>query len=105
MSKHIPRKARWTRLNDKEHRSAFGAVRYRAGAWEGTVVYELRHADGQADAVPVWRPQETFAGRFKRPRNAMIGVEDKAREVLRRHGENVRIAFEDRTPARARDLP
>jgi hypothetical protein len=95
MSKHTPRKARWTQVNAKEYRAAFGVVQYRAGAWEGTVLYELRQGGASGELDPPWEPQSTPAGRFKRPRNAMISVEDKAREILRRHKEQVRIAIED----------
>jgi hypothetical protein len=39
--------------------------------------------------------EEVFAGRFKRPRNAMIAVEDKAREILRRNLDKVKVAIDD----------
>ena len=91
MTKHVPRSARWTRLNAKEYRADFGVVRYRAGAWEGTVMYEARDED---PAAP-WRAETASAGRFKRPRNAMISVEDKAREIRRRQGDNARVAIAD----------
>lgn len=89
MSKHASRKSRWSRLNAKEYRSAFGVVLYRAGAWEGTVLYE---ALGEGDH-PVWQPLSAPAGRFKRPRNAMIAVEDKATELSRRLADRGRVAF------------
>src|SRR5262249_13160629 len=85
MSKHAARKARWTQVSAKEYRAPFGVVRYVAGAWEGTVRYELESDDA-------WHAETAFAGRFKRPRNAMISVEDKARELGRKRAK-VRIAF------------
>jgi hypothetical protein len=88
VSKHEPRKDRWTQNSSREHRSAFGVVQFRQGAWEGEVHYEL-----QDEATGEWLPQSASAGRFKRPRNAMISVEDKATEIRRRYGERVRIAF------------
>jgi hypothetical protein len=91
MSRHTSRKERWIEVNAKEHRAAFGVVRYVKGAWEGTVRYELWH-DGED---PAWRPEEAFAGRFKRPRNAMIAVEDKAREIARRLKEKAKVQIED----------
>ena len=90
MSRHISRKERWTKVNAKEYRAAFGVVRYRAGAWEGTVVYESWRED-----QPPWQAEEAFAGRFKRPRNAMIAVEDKARRILRTHLDKVKVAIDD----------
>ena len=102
MSRHTSRKSRWTQVSPKEYRAAFGVVRYRAGAWEGEVFYELR-APASDDPAAAWQSEAApVAGRFKRPRNAMMAVEEKAREVLRRHGEQVRIAFEDRRASPAR---
>jgi hypothetical protein len=92
MSKHIPRKARWTQISSKEYRSAFGVVHYHAGAWEGTLQYELR--DTLDDTMESWRPANESAGRFKRPRNAMMAVEDKAREIRRRYHNQARVTFE-----------
>jgi hypothetical protein len=92
MSKHISRKARWTQVNSKEYRSAFGVVRYHAGAWEGALHYELRETADQT--MESWRAESESAGRFKRPRNAMMAVEDKAREIRRRYHDQARIAFE-----------
>jgi hypothetical protein len=91
VSRHTSRKERWTKVSAKEYRAAFGLVRYRAGAWEGTVVYE----SWREDHTPAWMNEEVFAGRFKRPRNAMIAVEDKAREILRRNLDKVKVAIDD----------
>ncbi len=95
MSKHTPRKARWTQVNSKEYRSAFGVVRYHARAWEGTVLYEMRAPHASDETVVSWRGESATAGRFKRPRNAMMAVEDKAREIRRLYQEQARVAFED----------
>lgn len=46
MSRHTPRKERWTQVSAKEYRSAFGMVCYKAGAWEGAVVFE-RWTEGE----------------------------------------------------------
>jgi hypothetical protein len=89
MSKHSSRASRWTQVSAKEYRSAFGTVRYAAGAWIGTVVYQLWRDDVQ----PPWQAETAPAGRFKRPRNAMIAVEDKAKELQRRHGEDAKVAL------------
>jgi hypothetical protein len=94
MSKHVSRKSRWTQLNAREYRAAYGLVRYHAGAWEGTLLYELRGEVGDDELVePAWQAATCWAGRYKRPRNAMMAVEDKAREVRRVHGDRARIAF------------
>lgn len=95
MSKHTARKDRWTQLNAKEYRAAFAVVCYRAGAWEATVHFERRQPDAAEAIDTAWRAESAPAGRFKRPRNAMIAAEEKARLLLRRNPTEVRIAFED----------
>ncbi len=94
MSKHSPRKSRWSQASAKEYRSPFGVVCYREGAWEGTVLYDLWEEDGSG-ALPTWQARSAPAGRHKRPRNAMMAVEEKARSILREYQQRVRIAFED----------
>ena len=91
MSRHTSRKERWSQVSAKEYRAAFGVVRYLKGAWEGTVHYE----SWQDDVQTPWQKEEAYAGRFKRPRNAMIAVEDKAREILRRNKDKVKVQIDD----------
>ena len=91
MSRHTSRKDRWTKVSAKEYRASFGTVRYRAGAWEGTVVYE----SWNEELMPPWQAQVEYAGRFKRPRNAMIAVEDKARAICRALKDKVKFPLED----------
>jgi len=95
MSKHVPRKARWTQVSPKEYRAVFGVVRYHARAWEGTVFYELREQNAPDGAIVRWRPEMMTVGRYKRPRNAMMAVEERAREVRRRYQDQVRIVFDE----------
>jgi hypothetical protein len=85
MGRHVPRKARWSRLGPNEHRSAEGRVYYRAGQWHAAVTYQLSGPE------PVWPegPQSWALGHFKRPRNAMMAVEDKVLELRRRYGDGV----------------
>jgi hypothetical protein len=93
MSKHSSRKSRWTQVNAKEYRALFGTVRYHAGAWEGVVRYDL-WIDEPPDSVGAWRShQDVVAGRFKRPRNAMMAVEEQALQLQRAHQKRIRIAF------------
>jgi hypothetical protein len=83
MTRHIPRKERWSRLGPNEYRSAWGRVYFRAGQWWGSLVYRVADpATHDLDERQTWE-----AGRFKRPRNAMIALEDKVTELQRRHGE------------------
>jgi hypothetical protein len=85
MTKHIPRKSRWTQLGPNEHRSAEGRVYFRAGQWFAEVHYRVQDSESAAPAeLQTW-----LAGKFKRPRNAMIALEDRVTELQRRHGAHV----------------
>jgi len=85
MSRHVSRKSRWARCGPNEHRSAVGRVYYRAGEWHAAVTYQVPPQEGQ----PPQSVQSWDLGKFKRPRNAMMAVEDKAREIQRKYGEAV----------------
>jgi hypothetical protein len=85
MSKHISRKSRWSRCGPNEHRSAVGRVYYRAGQWHAAVTYQVRQPEGESPVIP----QSWELGKFKRPRNAMMAVEDKARDLQGKFGEEV----------------
>jgi hypothetical protein len=82
MSKHVSRAARWSRHGPNEQRAAYGRVYFRAGSWHAVVTYQLPAPPGE----PPPAPQTWDVANFKRARNAMIAVEDKARELERRHG-------------------
>jgi hypothetical protein len=93
MSRHTSRKERWTQVNAKEYRSAFAVVQYRAGAWEATVHYQRRQQGAAGEPLEGWHPESVSAGRFKRPRNAMIAAEEKACLLGRRGAEVVKVDF------------
>jgi hypothetical protein len=88
MTKHVPRSARWMRVGPNEYRCADGRVFFRAGQWFAEIAYRIH------DPELVERPeaQTWLAGRFKRPRNAMIALEDRATELRRRHGAQLAFA-------------
>jgi hypothetical protein len=86
MSKHVSRAARWSRHGPNEqHRAPIGRVYFRAGSWHAAVSYRLPSEEGELPLAP----QLWDIANFKRARNAMIAVEDKARELQRRYGEGV----------------
>jgi hypothetical protein len=85
MTKHIPRKDRWTKVGPNEHRSAHGRVFFRAGQWRAALVYRVADLETfDPGEVQTWE-----AGNFKRPRNAMIALEDKVTELQRKHGDRL----------------
>jgi hypothetical protein len=86
MTKHTPRKDRWDRHGPNEYRCLFGRVFFRAGQWWATITYQVSDPDTlQLGSPQTWES----VGKFKRPRNAMIVLEDKATELQRRHGEHI----------------
>src|SRR5262245_33083418 len=86
MTRHTSRNELWTQLYAKEYRATFGFVCLYAGTWRGTVLYDLTNEK----ALPSWQTDHVDAGRFKRPRNAMIAVEDEGREIARQSENRVR---------------
>ncbi len=58
---------------------------FRAGQWFAELHYRVH--DPESTAPPDL--QTWLAGRFKRPRNAMIALEDRVTELRRRHGAQV----------------
>jgi hypothetical protein len=90
MTKHVPRRARWSQLGPNEHRCAEGRVFYCAGQWFAEIAYRVGELGSPAGTT---EPLCWQAGRFKRPRNAMIALEERATALRRQHGEN--LAFLD----------
>lgn len=90
MTKHIPRKDRWSSYGPNEHRCAWGRVYYRNGQWRAQVKYQVTEPGSAAPGdVETWD-----AGGFKRPRNAMLALEEKVLLLQRHHGENIRFLVE-----------
>lgn len=89
MSRHIPRHARWNKLGPSEYTSACGAVRFEKGAWWASVNYRLCIPSPTPNTLLEWEEHSDRLGPFKRPRNAMMAVEQHALILQRRHGEQV----------------
>jgi hypothetical protein len=85
VSRHIPRKARWARVGPNEYVSTTGRVYFRAGEWQAEFTYRVLDPESTLPGAA----QSWHAGRFKRPRNAMIALEDKVTELERRYGTGV----------------
>jgi hypothetical protein len=91
MSRHIPRHERWTKLGPNEYTSAAGVVRYELGAWWAFVAYQECDPEPATDALLEWHEHESRVGPFKRPRNAMMAVEEHALLLQRRLGDRIVI--------------
>jgi hypothetical protein len=86
MTKHIPRKDRWTRHGPNEYRCLFGRVFFQVGQWHAELIYQVADPEALRPGAPqVWES----TAKLKRPRNAMIVLEDKVTELQRRHGDHI----------------
>ena len=91
MSKHISRKRRWAQQGPSRYTSRLGEVVYQQKAWYGILEYQTPAPRGDEAALPTWEPHTRRLGPFKRPRNAMVALEQEARILRNRHGSQVRI--------------
>jgi hypothetical protein len=91
VSRHVPRHERWSKHGPNEFRSGGAAVRFERGAWWALLSYRELPADAAPLDVNAWQDRSDRLGPFKRPRNAMIAVEDRVVQLKRRLGERVMI--------------
>ncbi len=87
MSKHVGRKKRWTAESPTRYSSPLGRVVYEQRAWHGVLRY--RTAAAGPDGMPAWTAHTKRLGPFKRPRNAMVALEEEATILRNRHGPNL----------------
>jgi hypothetical protein len=89
MSKHISRKQRWTQQSSTQYTAAIGKVVYEQRAWYGLLDYKLRSEE--PTPLLAWVNHTQRLGPFKRPRNAMVALEQEATLLKNRHGDNLRL--------------
>jgi hypothetical protein len=92
VSKHQGRKQRWTQETPTRHVSALGRVLYEQNAWYG--VFEYRTRAASSNPAPTWTSHARRLGPYKRPRNAMIALEEEITILRNRHGTDVLIGGE-----------
>ena len=90
MSKHRGRKQRWTQETPGRHVSALGRVVYERNAW--FAIFDYRTRDGES--ANSWIAKERRLGPYKRPRNAMVALEEEVTILRNRHGTEVLIGNE-----------
>jgi hypothetical protein len=89
VSKHIGRKQRWTRESARRYSSRLGKVLHEQGAWYAVLEYRtLAPAESEQDLAR-WVPHAARLGPFKRPRNAMVALEEEATILRNRHRKDV----------------
>ncbi len=89
MSKHVSRKERWNQEDRRTYRSEFGSVVYDRDGWYSHLDYRTLAAPEMPGGLPSWRPQHQRLGPFKRPRNAMVALEQEVTILRNRHGKDV----------------
>ncbi len=89
MSKHISRKHRWTQTNPRTYRSEWGQVIYDQDGWYSIFAYRTLAAPEMPGGLPSWEQHHKRLGPFKRPRNAMVALEQEVTTLRNRHGNNV----------------
>ena len=83
------RKQRWAEHGRRRRSSVWGDVVYERGAWYGLLRYRTRVPPGQPGDLAAWLSHEECLGPFKRPRNAMVALEQEATVLQNRHGDSV----------------
>ncbi len=91
MSKHVSRKQRWTRETPTRYVSLLGKVVYQQRAWYGLLEYRTLAPRQRESDLMTWDGHALQLGPFKRPRNAMVALEQEATILRNRHGDNVAI--------------
>jgi hypothetical protein len=89
MSKHIGRSKRWTRQDARTYTSARGRVVHERDGWYALLVYRTRVPPERKSGLPSWLTHSRRLGPFKRPRNAMVALEEEATILQNRHGDGV----------------
>jgi len=91
MSRHVPRRLRWSRLDSREYRWGTAAVCYEKGAWWALVAYQRREPGAEGRPAGPWLDRRDRIGPFKRPRNAMLAAEERVLLLGRQPPDTVRL--------------
>jgi hypothetical protein len=91
MSRHVPRRERWSKHGPNEYRTGSAAVRFEKGSWWALLTYRELPLDVSPLELDAWRERFDRLGPFKRPRNAMIAAEDRLVLLKRRLGDRVAL--------------
>lgn len=92
MSKHVSRKSRWIEISAKHHKTSCGEVKINLkGKWDAFVKYKSLVKD--SNGVKRCADTVVFCGEYKRAREAMMAVEDKAIQLNKQ--SDVEIVLDD----------
>jgi hypothetical protein len=90
MSKNAGRKERWAQRDARTYSSTLGKVVYQEGAWYALLDYQTL-GPAKKEGAPTWLPHSRRLGPFKRPRNAMVALEQEVTFLKNQYGRDVRI--------------
>src|SRR5437879_10683059 len=89
MSKNAGRKQRWAQESAKAYASRLGRVVYEEAAWYALLDYKVIGPAERPGGEPSWQAHHRRLGPFKRPRNAMVALEQEATFLKNSHGKDV----------------
>jgi hypothetical protein len=92
VSRHVPRRERWSRSGASAYRCPGALVRPWKGAWYAWLAYHLADPGVPPGQPPVWLAHTERLGPFRRPRNAMMAAKEQLTLLSRRQGD--RLALE-----------
>lgn len=88
MTKHISRKQRWAKVDAKRYSSALGEVVYEKKGWYAVMNYRTLDTREEDRGSAQWTTHSVRLGPYKRPRNAMIALEQEVTVLKNRHGKD-----------------
>lgn len=93
MSKHTGRNSRWYEVDNKHYTALCGKViQTPRGTWDAIVkVFRRFESDNKIRYVE----QQEVVGEFRRAREAMMAVEDRAVQINRSKGGTLRVEVDD----------
>jgi hypothetical protein len=89
MSKNVGRKQRWAKADARTYSSDLGKVVYQQNGWYAVLDYKRLGPPERAGGPPTWTAHSQRLGPFKRPRNAMVALEQEATFLKNRHGQDI----------------
>jgi hypothetical protein len=89
MSKHVGRRKRWSQQDSRTYTSALGRVVHERDGWYALLVSRTLVPPEGEGGLPSWQTHPRRLGPYKRPRNAMVALEQEATVLKNRHGDGV----------------
>jgi hypothetical protein len=89
MSRHVGRRKRWRQQDSRTYTSAQGRVVHERDGWYALLEYRTLVPPEREGGLPSRLSHSRRLGPFKRPRNAMVALEQEATVLENRHGDSI----------------